>query len=342
MNKHYRQAFILLLSLVYFTNSDAQENRTGTASGNQLLIPVGTVGIGMGGAVVATTTGIEAMYWNPAGLASYGKGELMFSSMNYLADIKVSYFGASANISGVGTLGLTIKSLDFGEIPVTTDNQPEGTGATYSPSFITAGLTYSRLFTDRVSVGITGKFITETIGNVTATAIATDIGIQYKTPFDLKIGVAIRNLGTKMRYQGYDLDVQVARNPGDGSADLLRAQVTAAEAEIPSLLDIGVAYDINFKNSSKIVLAGNFRNNNFTDDEYQLGVEFSFQDLLFFRAGYNFDFTEQNQRNAFSQSLSLGAGLNYRIGGLRLMADYAYRSADPFDGNQVFSIKVGF
>ena len=66
--------------------------------------------------------------------------EAMFSYMSYLADINISYFAVSSVLGDLGSVALSFKTFDFGDIPVTTNDFPDGTGKTYSPQFLTIGL----------------------------------------------------------------------------------------------------------------------------------------------------------------------------------------------------------
>ena len=90
---------------------------------------------------LANITGLESIYYNPAGLDVYPQTEAMFSYVNYLADINISYFAIGTTLGDIGSIGFDLKSFDFGDIPVTTENFPDGTGETYSPSFLTIGFT---------------------------------------------------------------------------------------------------------------------------------------------------------------------------------------------------------
>ena len=116
--------------------------RKGTTGAEQLLIPVGARGIATGGAFLANLTGLESIYYNPAGLDVYPQTEAMFSYINYLADINVSYFAIGTSLGDFGSIGLDLKSFDFGDIPVTTEQFPDGTGDTYSPAFLTSIILY--------------------------------------------------------------------------------------------------------------------------------------------------------------------------------------------------------
>ena len=77
---------VLVLSSLVF----GQNSRMGTSSSTQLLIVPGARYLSGGGAV-ATATGMDAVFWNPAGL-SMGESsvDVIFSNRQYIADT-VSY-----------------------------------------------------------------------------------------------------------------------------------------------------------------------------------------------------------------------------------------------------------
>ena len=201
MNKLFSKGVVLCLTLLFMVsvNGTAQEQRTGTNAASELLIPVGARAIAMGGGSVATAEGVEAIYWNPAGVArSNYTANAVFSHMTYLADININYVAVAFNFGGLGTLAFSMKALDIGDIPITTEVAPDGTGGLLSPQFITAGLTYSRALTDRISVGGTINLISETLDRVSASGVAVDIGVQYRDLANvtgLSLGVAVKNLG---------------------------------------------------------------------------------------------------------------------------------------------------
>ncbi|CUT00349.1 hypothetical protein [Candidatus Kryptobacter tengchongensis] len=126
-----RKIILTLIGLfVILTSLDAgTSKRKGTAGAEELRIPVGSRGVALGGGVVAEVQGVDALYWNPAGASFVNKSaEAMFSHVSWIADMKVNYLAVIANFGGVGVFGLSLKSLDFGEIPLTTVDAPDGTG----------------------------------------------------------------------------------------------------------------------------------------------------------------------------------------------------------------------
>ena len=70
--------------------------------------------------------------------------------------------------------------MDFGDIPITTNNFPDGTGRDYSPSYMVAALTYSKTISDRISIGTNFKLVSEKMVNSSANGLALDFGVQYR------------------------------------------------------------------------------------------------------------------------------------------------------------------
>lgn len=321
-------------------------DKLGTAGGSELMIPVGARSIGLSGAMTSSIEGVEAIYYNPAGLAWGNHGpSVMFSHMSYLADIGVNYVAVGTSFAGLGTLGMSIKSLAIGEIPITTEQQPDGTGAIATPTFVTIGATYANNLSDRIAVGITGNLVTERMERVSASVVAFSVGIQYHGIAGLggiDLGVAVKNIGPQMQYGGPGM-----LRTGQLS-DVTRPSsfydVTAASFELPSTMEIGVGYRHAMGESDEVSLNGTFQNNNFLDDQYRLGLEYNYHKLLFGRAGYNYAAKTSDADNIFSGSYgwSMGFGVRTDVGDMSLGFDYAYRAVQYFSGNQVFTLTIGF
>ena len=99
------------------------------------------------------------------------------------------------------------------------------------------------------SFSATVKVISEQISNVSATGVALDAGIQYVTgPADnLKFGISLKNVGPRMSFTGDGLSFRGI--VGDGDDYKMTVEQRSSEFELPALLNMGVAYDINFNNN---------------------------------------------------------------------------------------------
>lgn len=335
---------IMLLTAIVGNINAGPKNKYGLSAARELLIPVGSVGTALGGSNLASVTGVEALFWNPSGLASInGKmAEVQFSNQIYIADISVNYFAGAYKIPNVGTLALSVKSLGFGDIPVTTVNNPEGTGEFYSPTYLTTGISYARAMTDRISFGATGKVIYNKIARESATAFAFDFGLNYNViGSGLQFGVALKNLGPSMKFTGPDLE-QFFQPPGTPTGTQSEPRsIELADFELPTALSLGLSYDFRLDKTNNLMLHGTFQNNSFSTDDYNFGLEYNYNKIVFLRGGYQFSNDTQDDR-VFSGP-SFGAGLRYTASNsFNIAFDYAYRVTERFDANQFFTINLGF
>jgi hypothetical protein len=314
-------------------------SRLGTTSGTQLVIPIGARSLSMGGAPLGIVSGAEALYWNPAGISASNNSEVLFNNMQYIADIDVNYLSIVFNGGIIGAFGLDIKSLSFGRIDETTELLPDGTGNTYSPTFIVSGLTYGRRLTDRITAGVTGKVIYERIMETSANTFALDMGVQYSFGRTLHFGVVMKNVGGKLKYDGRNLERQYPIQSSSLIRDNGFFRGVPLASDIPSTFAVGVSYLVDVNEENAVVLNGTFNNANAASDLLSGGLEYGFRDLFFLRAGYGYNM-QNTDDNIFGASF--GAGIKYPIGDFDFYFDYAYRQlTDYFDANNIFTIKFG-
>ncbi len=287
------------------------------------------------------------MYWNPAGLAHIQTSAAgMFSTMQIFNDINVNYIGLGFKLGKLGALGVDLKSFDFGEIPVTTNADPDGlSGQTFSPTMLTLSLVYSKRLTDVISFGVTGKLVHEDVPRAAANAFAFDAGIQYHNlgGIDgLSFGLAVKNIGTNVTYSGSALltrGTSVGTNiAGQGQSEFVNRP--AASAQLPANIELGVSYLRNINETNTVTLSGNFDSQNFGQDAFKFGGEYLYNDLIAVRGGYQFLNSVDGENQLYDWSL--GFGLHYGFGNTDLAFDYTYRNAQYFDGQNMFSLAIGF
>ena len=135
MKKFYLFSFLICLTsgLLLAGNPDRQ----GEAGATELLLNPWAPSAGLHTLNTSRISGVEAMRLNVAGVARANRSEVMIGYANYLqgTDISMQALGIVSK-TGQGAFGISIMSLDFGDIPVTTDAQPAGTGADLNLSFL--------------------------------------------------------------------------------------------------------------------------------------------------------------------------------------------------------------
>ena len=347
LNKRYEViialVFLMLISLPLYAG-DA--GRIGTSAGEQLKQPVGARDLGMAGANLAYTKGIDALYWNPAGLSNMESGfQAAFSRVKIFNDIAINYFGLGVDFGNLGTLGFDIKTFDFGNIPLTTQEDMDGTsGATFSPTWGTIGLTYANKLTNSIQVGVKVKFLYESLPRVGGSAVAFDLGIQYKDIGGIKgfaFAVLMKNIGSNMKYEGSALTTKVV-DPVTGVTKYY--EKVASSDQLPAFISLGLAYKMDLAETSDLLFTGLFQNNNVEYDMFKLGVEYANEnDIVPFavRAGY---IIGNNIPDDYTQlyTYTFGAGIKKKLGNTLLGIDYAYRNDAMFSANNMFTIYVGF
>ena len=337
---------VALIAIPVKENFAGNEQRAGQSGASELLINPWARSSGWAGANVACVRGLEGMYNNVAGLAFTPKTELIFSRTNWLTygdNEAVSYintFGFSQKVGESGVLALGIMSLDFGEIEITTEELPDGGIGTFSPKFMNMGLSYAKSFSNSIYGGFTLKMISEQISNVRAGGVAFDAGIQYITGVkdNLRFGISLKNIGPRMSFSGDGLTFREYVDPNYQMA----VSHKSAEFELPSLLNIGLSYDIHYLRH-RLTGAGTFTSNAFQKDQYRLGCEYSFKDLFMVRCGYTM---EEGIRTPSTRTTALrgpSGGFTIEIpmgGGKTFGVDYSYRHTDPFQGSHSFGARI--
>ena len=341
-------AALLALLLVAGTAHAGSDERQGTSGANELRIPVGPRSTALGGTTVADAYGPEALYWNPAGLATMNETDVYFSHLSYIADMGVNYFAVTTKAGSFGNIGFSAKMLDVGDVFVTTEAAPEGTGEVLSPTFATFGLSYARQFTDRVRFGATAQFINETVREARARGVAFDFGFQYDTGYNgLAFGFVMKNFGTAMEFSGSDFEFNVPVPDAEPSASNRTVTSTSSSFEMPSYFQIGAGYDLinagsAASSNNHLRVLGTFSSMNFTPDEVRGGAEYSYKDMFALRAGYGSRVS--NSDADVYNGFSFGAGLNLKIGSTsRLRFDYANRMVKEFfDDTNEFAVRLTF
>lgn len=259
-----------------------------TPAGSYLKIGVGPRALSLGEAYVSLCQDATSLYWNPAGLSLMKVGELMLSSndlsLNSRQDLVLMAFpmrkkfglGFYGNYYSIGDIERRSGPVDVAEGKVEAKNILLGAGL---------GV---KLRSD-LSLGISGKYINETLDKDKAKSFGVDLGMMGKVSF-LEYGVSLQNLGGKMGFVNKSYELPLMARAGI-SLNILKDRLTLA---------LGVRKVINNKENDKVNI--------------NYGVEFSPLGFMVFRVGY---------KQSFPQNLlKYGLGIGLKISPINL--DYAY------------------
>jgi hypothetical protein len=311
------------------------EDRVGSAGASHLLMNPWARSSALGDANYASSNGLEATFTNIAGLAFTDKTQLKFNYSNWMgsAGIQFNSAGIAQRISESGVFAVSVQSLNFGDIPITTVNNPEGNIGFFSPRANIFNIGYAKAFSSSIYGGINFKVISENIANLRANGVAIDAGIRYVTGENdnIKFAISLKNVGPVMRYKGDGLAQQVSYVSTGYIATLEQRSGTF---ELPSLLTIGGSYDFIFNDQNKLNVNLGFTANSFMNDQYRIGFDYGLvnEKVAFnLRAGYVYEkniLSVENRSNALvgpSAGFSIDAlvGKNKSALGLEYCARFA-------------------
>ncbi|MCF8260175.1 MAG: PorV/PorQ family protein [Melioribacteraceae bacterium] len=338
---HYK--LLLIATLLCFNSSFAQNvSKTGTTAASFLEIGVGAGANGIGGAFVSIADNASALYWNPGGIAGLSQFEVIVVHTDWIAETNFDFAGLVLPLGDFGTLGLSFTSLSMDDMKVTTVELPGGTGEYFSASDIAVGVSYARNLTDRFSIGFTLKYIEQRIWHMSASAFAIDAGTKFRTDLlgGLTIGATMSNFGTPMELNGRDARYFIrVDQTKQGSTDQIPTSIEMDTWELPLIFQIGIStYAVN-TDLYKVLIATDAMvpNNNYQSMNF--GAEFSYNDYLFIRGGYNSAFLNDSEGG-----LSVGAGLNTKMifSDAVVNFDYAFRDFGRLQSLHNFSVGIKF
>jgi hypothetical protein len=354
MKKLFRTIVIASLTIIIGLTSTelfaGNKDRAGQAGASELLVNPWAVSSGWGNAGMASVKGVDAMWSNVAGISFVNTMDLNFSYTNWLAGsgTSVASFGGLVRVSESIVAGLSFMSMSFGTIEKTTTENPDGGIGTFKPNLMNINIAVAKSFSNSIHGGFVLKIINEQIADMSGTGVALDAGIQYVTGLtdNIHFGISLKNIGPTMKYKGDGLSIKTLLEGMESSITVVQR---ADEFELPTQLNIAAAYDFNFADASRLTIAFNFNSNAFSKDQFIVGLEGSFRDILLLRGGYTFEKgifknIEDSDCSNVNKGLSLGASVQAPLNkkGLKVCLDYSYRNTAHWKGTHSIGARILF
>jgi len=286
-------------------------DRAGTVGFQFLKIPVDARSASLGQTVVAGEMDASALFWNPA-LAAQAVGLVAgISHTAYFADITMEYLGVMYPVGPV-VLGVSVQALQSGSMAVTTEFEPFGTGEHFQFTDVAIGLSVAQRLTDLFSYGVTAKWVQEGVFGLNACTVLFDLGMFYRVgATGIQMAVAIRNFGVDGRLDGV-LERLVLEGEG------VVTETDFGRITPPTTFLLGVGYHLfQQENMHDVLLTGQITNPNDNAEHFNLGIEYTWRDLLILRTGYRFG-VEEFQTPAF------GLGLHIPVWNYQMRFDYGF------------------
>jgi len=306
----------LIFALILACNcplSAAYQENAGTAGMQFLKIGAGARPAGMGEAFVSISDDANALYWNPAGLASSMNTEVMLSHNKWLSDIDFQSVSCILPVNKLffnnrESLGFSVLYLHMGGIDgydIDRFGNPLRINS-FSVNDISVTGAYSVKISRNFFTGANIKFVQEKLAFFETNAYAFDFGLMFRKDFGgdvFKSGFCAQNIGTDIRYLSEISPLPKNFKLGASYQAFNRRLLVGVEADKPA------------------------------DNAYQYagGLEFYLHQALAVRMGYNTKYSNVS-------GYSLGIGIN--ISGINL--DYAFIPYDIMGDMHRISINAKF
>jgi hypothetical protein len=268
----------------------------------------------LGGAHVALTDGVSALYYNPAGMVWSPPGQVLATYHNWVTDIQSGFVGGVLQMGNSGRIGVAVQYLDFGDIPAAsvTGTAP-GEARYFGASDLALSVSYAQKLGERSSAGVTARLIFEKIDDESAQGVAFDAGVIHQLPDQrTRIGAAIRNAGFQTSAYG-----------------------ESAKDELPMTAVAGISHHLR---GAPLLFTVDAMKPYGDDFGAGAGVEFYALSPLTLRLGYNslagsFDSGSDSDKLA---GMRFGAGFTLE----KFVIDYGYGAMSELGSSHRFTIRT--
>ena len=287
------------------------DSRTGTSGMQFLKIAPDARSMGMAGAYTAIVDDLSAVYWNPAGLTGLDSSRLhaQLGYTEYFAGIGMQFGAAAYRLSPNTVIAGGLVYLNSGDMDVTTEFQPLGTGQTFQTADMGLSATLASQLTERFSFGVTARYVNERIASVSTHNAVFDFGFQYDIGLaNTRFAVGFSNFGFNTSPAG---EIEVTGVEGS------QMVTDFEEISIPAVFRLGLAWDPIRNDWHRFTVAAQLNHPTDNNETYGLGLEYAWRSLMVVRAGYLF-----GQDQGSLPSAGFGIWLPKRYGRMRL--DYGF------------------
>lgn len=328
-----------LLHISAIGHLSAQAFRNAGSAGAQFLkIGVGARAMGMGGAYTSLTGDATTLAWNPASIGPADYIQLSVQHTQWVAELDHNFVGLIIPLNDQFNLGFHTVYLTSGDIEITTIDRPEGTGTFYSVSDIAAGATMSARLTSQLAIATTVKYVEERIHDVTSGGVALDAGAWYATGYrSLTLGFSLSNLGFEQSFSGRSLEFKYT--PSTPGEQPVNAQLQALSFSLP--LTFRASGSFNFFEMFGERIEGHtlltvidFIQQSDTPERVVIGGEYTWENLISIRSGYQF--------NADELTWGTGGGVHLTVPGFLVNVDYSVSSLGRFGLGHRFGIALSY
>ena len=348
-----KQFSLLFLLIFAVLQGNAQVFRK--YSNEFLNLGVGADAFGMGKAIVASTKGVNAGYWNPAGLVNLKEEEGSLMHAAYFKGIANYDFAAYAKpLNNSSSIAFYVIRFGVDDILNTTeliDNQGNidfNRISLFSANDYAFNIAYAKvLIKSGLSFGVNAKIIRRVIGKfANAWGFGFDLGLQYHTN-KYNFGLMLRDATST--FNAWSINKTEFNKISNAISGQNQELPQTIELTVPKL-QIGIARNFFLSNSFSLLAETDLdfrfeQTNDIVSTSLfsispSLGFELNFQDVAFLRGGVTNFQNKTNFDGSKSIILEPNIGVGFKIKNIHI--DYALSNIGGASGtlfSNIFSVK---
>ncbi|MEW6516221.1 MAG: PorV/PorQ family protein [candidate division FCPU426 bacterium] len=296
----------IALSLAWLLPAAASER--GTTGADFLKIGLGAASVGTGEAAAARTGELDALFYNPAGLAGTDRSRISAMHVQWIADTRYESLAYVRPLLGNAALGASLMLLHMPGIQaLSASGADEGLVSAYD---LGVQFAYAQDLPEWAGVpGLAGgaglKILHRQLADVSASGAALDLGALYHADDNLTFGLSCQNLGYLSSFGSTSESLPLVMRAGAGYQ-----------------VDLGAAHTVMLLADAVYPADATLRAN--------LGCEYAFSRSVVLRAGYKFGYD--------TDGFQAGAGVRWQ----ELSLDYALKVMEVFGVTHLISASLGF
>ena len=343
-----------------FIISQAVNGQAFRSFSNEFLsLGVDAAAFGMGKAVIASSSDVNAIYWNPAGLVHVKDMQGALMHAEYFQGIgKYDYASFAKPINDESTFAIALIRFAVDDILNTTElidsqgNINYNNISLFSAADYAFNVAYAReLPVQGLNIGINAKIVHRKIGDFASSwGFGLDAALQFQTQSNWKFGLMLRDITTTFNAWSIDQDeFEKIKNaiPGENQEAPETLELTKPKAQLGIAKYFAVFRD--FSILTEIDLNMRFAETNdvistsFLSIDPAIGFQIDYANIVYLRAGVNNfqNFTNFDESTSLSLEPNFGVGFRYK----GIYIDYALANIGGASGtlySNVFSVKVDF
>lgn len=174
----------------------------GATSAAFLELDAGARASGMAGTFTGLANGVDAIAYNPAGLARLPRAEATFMHNQYLPGMRQEWMAFAQPTADFGTLAVSLNTLTVEPFSAySNDDTPIGRVSSLDTAL---GGAYAITLGGGLSIGAGAQLIRSRLANKTATGTSYDLGAHFKPVPLIEFGAAVLHAGPPLRYMSED------------------------------------------------------------------------------------------------------------------------------------------